>query len=190
MPSYKILVIDDSGVIRRAIKDMLPADKFEVLEAKDGAEGLQLIRQEHPKLILLDFILPKLNGSEVFQQILIQRFLEKIALVIMSGSKKEVTQKIPEPFKHFGFIEKPFDQKSLMLTIKEAMDKVKFIPPPQRGTDKTTVDAKVATEIPQLNQQIVKMQAEIEKIPKMQAEIELLKKQVAQLVTVLKQKLK
>ena len=59
MPQQKILVIDDSRVIRSRVKDMLPAGNFQILEAKDGLEGMNLIRQAKPNLIMLDFLLPK-----------------------------------------------------------------------------------------------------------------------------------
>ena len=69
MPTHKIIVIDDSKVIRMRVKDMLPAGNFEVLEAKDGKEGFNLIRSENPNLIMLDFLLPKMSGWEVYQEI-------------------------------------------------------------------------------------------------------------------------
>ena len=194
MAGHKILVIDDSGVIRRTVRDMLPAGNFEVLEAKDGLEGLNLIRQERPNLIMLDFILPKLSGWEVFQQVQGHPELQKIPLVIMSGRKEEVTQKIPEPFEYFEFIEKPFDKNILIDAIKEATRKSRLRP---ATTPTPTVEAEADTaatvgsgEIQELKEQIAKMQAEIAKIPAMQSEIENLKKQLAQVLAFIKQKLK
>lgn len=194
MAGHKILVIDDSGVIRRTVRDMLPAGNFEVLEAKDGLEGLNLIRQERPNLIMLDFILPKLSGWEVFQQVQGHPELQKIPLVIMSGRKEEVTQKIPEPFEYFEFIEKPFDKNILIDAIKEATRKSRLRP---ATTPAPTVEAEADTaatvgsgEIQDLKEQIAKMQAEIAKIPAMQSEIENLKKQLAQVLAFIKQKLK
>lgn len=184
MASHKILVIDDSKVIQRMVKDMLPPGNFEVLQAKDGEEGLKLIKSAQPNLIMLDFLLPKVSGWEVFQQ------LEKIAqaknkftpLVLMSGRKPEVTEKIPEPFEYFEFIEKPFQQKQLISAIKSAMAKAKnwtpsggpkVAPPaPDVGRDGAS-DA----EIKALKQQIVKMQGEIN----------ILKKQFTQVVALIKQ---
>ncbi|HEY9814012.1 MAG TPA: response regulator [Candidatus Sericytochromatia bacterium] len=187
MADQKILVIDDSGVIRRTIKDMLPAGNFELLEAKDGVEGLNLIRQQHPNLIMLDFILPKMSGWDVFQNIQVQPELQKIPLVVMSGRKEEVTQKISEPFEYFEFIEKPFDKKVLLDAIKSAMVKAKK-PRQQVATADNTPTAALepmasnatSGEIQQLNQ----------KIAKMQGEIDTLKKQLAQVVGLIKQKLK
>jgi len=119
--AHKILVIDDSRVIRARVQEMLPKGNFDVLEAKDGVEGLNLIRQEHPNLIMLDFLLPRMSGWEVFQQIQEDATLQSIPLVVMSGRKEEVTEKLPEPFEYFAFIEKPFEKDELMSAIKDAM---------------------------------------------------------------------
>jgi len=84
---HNILVIDDSRVIRMRVRDMLPKGNFEVLEAKDGEEGLKFIRQERPNLIMLDFLLPKVSGWDVFQNIRGHAQWRKIPLVLMSGRK-------------------------------------------------------------------------------------------------------
>ncbi|MBN3876310.1 MULTISPECIES: response regulator [unclassified Nostoc] len=125
MASNKILVIDDTTVVRVKVREMLPPGNFEVLEAKDGVEGLNFILQEKLSLIMLDFLLPKMSGWEVFQQVQAHPELRKIPLVIMSGRKEEVTEKITEPFEYFEFLGKPFDQKQLIGAIKLAMAKAK-----------------------------------------------------------------
>jgi len=182
--THKILVIDDSRVIRNTVRDMLPEGNFEVLEAKDGVEGLNFIRQEHPNLIMLDFLLPRMSGWEVYQHIQSKAELQKIPLVVMSGRKAEVTEKIPEPFEHFAFIEKPFEQKDLVDAIKLAMRKAKerpIVPPVAAGVESATAaSAASAAEIEELKNTIAKVQAEVAG----------LKKQLAQVVTFIKQKLK
>ncbi|MEH1793060.1 MULTISPECIES: response regulator [unclassified Nostoc] len=125
MASNKILVIDDTTVVRVKVREMLPPGNFEVLEAKDGLEGLNFILQEKLSLIMLDFLLPKMSGWEVFQKVQADPELRKIPLVIMSGRKEEVTEKITEPFEYFEFLGKPFDQKQLINAIKLAMTKAK-----------------------------------------------------------------
>jgi CheY-like chemotaxis protein len=121
----KILVIDDSRVIRKTVRDMLPEGDFEVIEAKDGLEGINFVETEHPALIMLDFILPKMSGWDVFQQIQAHPDFQKIPLVLMSGKKEEVTSKISEPFEYFEFIEKPFDRVVLAEAIRVAMTKAR-----------------------------------------------------------------
>lgn len=181
MASHKILVIDDSNVIRNMVRDMLPKGNFEVLEAKDGVQGLNLIRQERPNLIMLDFLLPRLSGWEVYQQIQIQQDLQAIPLVLMSGRKEEVTEKLQEPFEYFEFVQKPFDQKELIDAIKTAMAKAKRRPA-------------TAAPIPATPNAIAAptgdLQALNEKVARMQAEIDGLKKQMSQILTFIRQKLK
>ena len=183
MASHKILVIDDSRVIRNMVRDMLPKGNFQVLEAKDGVEGINTINQERPNLIMLDFLLPRMSGWEVFQQIQAQPEL-RAPLVLMSGRKEEVTEKIQEPFEYFEFIEKPFEQRELVEAIKSAMTKFKKWPQavsaPATAASIVTDATAGAAEIAALNQ----------KVEKMQAEIDLLKKQMTQLLTFIKQKLK
>lgn len=179
MASHKILVIDDSRVIRNMVRDMLPKGNFEVLEAKDGVEGINLIHQEHPNLIMLDFLLPRMSGWEVFQEIQAKPEL-RAPLVLMSGRREEVTEKLPEPFEYFEFIEKPFEQKDLVEAIKSAMAKFKKWPQPVASAAAPASAASSSAEVAALNQ----------KIDKMQTEIDTLKKQMAQLLTFIKQKLK
>ena len=181
MASHKILVIDDSRVIRNMVRDMLPKGNFQVLEAKDGVEGLDCIRQERPNLIMLDFLLPRMSGWEVFQHIQNSSELQSIPLVLMSGRREEVAEKITEPFQYFEFIEKPFEQKELIEAIKAAMAKSRL--PRQRIAAPAAAPVAAiggSADVAALNQ----------KVEKMQAEIDLLKKQMAQLLTFIRQKLK
>lgn len=181
MAQQKILVIDDSGVIRAKVRDMLPTGNFEVLEAKDGLEGMSLIKKENPNLIMLDFILPKMSGWEVFQEIQKSVILQKIPLVLMSGRKEEVTDKITEPFKYFSFVEKPFEKNQLVAAIKDAMQKSKLPrEAPPAAAVASVASAAGSGEIAALN----------DKVNKLQAEVEGLKKQLIQLATFVRQKVK
>lgn len=125
MSSRKVVVIDDSKVIRMRVREMLPEGDYEILEAKDGREGLQLIEQSDPTLIMLDFLLPKVSGWEVYQELEKNDLLGAIPLVIMSGRKEEVTEKLQEPFEWFEFIEKPFEKEQLEAAIQEAFRKAR-----------------------------------------------------------------
>ena len=188
MPTHKILVIDDSKVIRMRVKDMLPTGNFDVIEAKDGLEGFNLIRTENPNLIMLDFLLPKMSGWEVYQEIQKQPKLRTIPLVLMSGRKEEVTDKLNEPFEYFAFVEKPFDREQLVEAIREAMMKAKK-QPQASATSMSAGDGSSDS-----NANVAALVAEIESLKKkvvaMDKEMELMKKQFNQLVGFIKQKLK
>jgi DNA-binding response OmpR family regulator len=172
---------------------MLPPGNIELLEAKDGVEGLNLIREERPSLIMLDLLLPKLSGWEVYQQIQKNADLQKIPLVLMSGRKEEVTEKIQEPFEYFEFMLKPFDQKELMGAIKSAMAKAKL---PRKEelvlaapTDAPTQSASVAEAASEaMEAGAAEIQLLNRKISKMQAEIDGLKQQLTRIMALIQQK--
>ena len=171
MSTHKILVIDDSKVIRMRVRDMLPQGNFEVLEARDGIEGYNMIRSEKPNLILLDWLLPKMGGWEVYQEVQKEYAMKSIPLVLMSGRKGEVLEKLSEPFEYFAFVEKPFEQRELVSAIKEAMAKAKKHTKPHT-TDAGALPvaagdtATMAAEIQTLKQQMAKMNGEMETLKK------------------------
>lgn len=192
--TQKILIVDDAKVIRASLPEMLPPGNFQVLEAKDGEEGLNLIRKEHPNVIILDWILPRMSGWEVFEQLQASVELQMIPLVVISGRKAEVMEKLSEPFEYFEFLEKPFNEKHLNQAIQSAIAKAK-LPRSQAGTPSGQAAAVVAdstdasAEIKALNGKMAAMQAEIKGLKEQVAEIPALKKQLAQIMAFVKQKL-
>ncbi|MEL7142673.1 MAG: response regulator [Cyanobacteria bacterium J06643_4] len=160
MASHKILVIDDSRVIRARVRDMLPNGNFEVIEAKDGIEGIDAIRAQKPNLIMLDFLLPRMSGYEVYQEIQAQPEFQSIPLVMMSGRREELTEKIQEPFEFFEFIEKPFEQKELIGAIKGAMAKARKARP-QASASAAAGGGNSSAEIETLQKQVAKLTKEV-----------------------------
>ena len=188
MSTHKILVIDDSKVIRMRVKDMLPEGNFDVIEAKDGLEGFNLIRTELPNLIMLDFLLPKMSGWEVYQEIQKQQRFRSIPLVLMSGRKEEVTDKLTEPFEYFSFVEKPFDREQLVNAIRDAMMKAKKQPQTSSQSDLVKTSAGSSSgDITTLTSEIEMLRS---KVAKLEQESESMKKQFNQLVSFIKQKIK
>ena len=186
MSTHKILVIDDSKVIRMRVKDMLPEGNFDIIEAKDGLEGFNLIRTENPNLIMLDFLLPKMSGWEVYQEIQKQPQYRSIPLVLMSGRKEEVTDKITEPFEFFSFVEKPFDRDRLVDAIRDAMMKAKK-QPQTFATPSSPAIGGSATDVSALTAEIKQLKSKVSKLEQESAQI---KKQFNQLVGFIKQKLR
>ncbi|MBT9311057.1 response regulator [Leptothoe kymatousa] len=181
--SHKILVIDDSRVIRMRVRDMLPQGNFEVIEATDGVEGLDAIRSQKPNLIMLDFLLPRMSGWEVFQAIQASPELQKIPLVLMSGRREEVTEKIPGPFDYFEFIQKPFEQKELIEAIKASMVKARKVRP-------QTSAAKTAAASATTGESAAEIAALKKQVASLQKEVAMLKNQTAKILAFIKQKLK
>lgn len=186
MALQKVLVIDDSRMIRMRIKDMLnemmPGESIEITEARDGREGLDMVQSQSPDLILLDFLLPKMSGWEVYQELQKQPTLQSIPLVVMSGRKEEVTEKISEPFEHFAFVEKPFEPEQLVKAIKDARANA-------RGPQPEPMAANAGGGSEEVNRLKLQVADLTDKVTSMQTKIDTLNKQMAQLVAFIKKRL-
>lgn len=64
-----VLIVDDDEMIRRLVRTVLEADDFEVIEAKDGQESLRVIADKAPAVVVLDVMMPGLNGVDVCRQL-------------------------------------------------------------------------------------------------------------------------
>ncbi len=120
----RILVVEDSPTILYMMTDMLSQLGYEILKAANGAEAVTLATTEKPDVILLDVILPKLNGYQVCRQIKSQPQTEHIPVIMITSKGKQTDR-------HWGleqgadaYIVKPVDPDEL----KDVIDK--FIPLP------------------------------------------------------------
>lgn len=93
MSSYKtVLIIEDEDPIRWVLKDGLTKEGFNVLEAKNGQEGLDLALSRHPDLILLDLILPKMYGLDVLKKIRSDSWGKNAFVVVLSSIDDSITK--------------------------------------------------------------------------------------------------
>jgi DNA-binding response OmpR family regulator len=136
MTTKTVLVIDDSIMIRKMVASIL-ADQFQVVEAKDGLTGLEAAKKHHPDLILLDFVMPKMDGYDTLQAIRREDSLKNTPIIMMSGLKEQVTARIPEPFVDFDFIEKPFEADALLALIQKVLQ-VAPAAAPEPGSETNT----------------------------------------------------
>ena len=88
----KILIIEDDEFLQKVINKKLSKEGYLVINAIDGEKGLKDIREEKPDLVLLDIILPEIDGCEVLTEIKKDQELSKIPIIILSnlGSKEEI----------------------------------------------------------------------------------------------------
>lgn len=206
MPNQKVLIVDDSKAIRMQVREMLPKGSFEVLEAQDGIEGLDLIQRETPTLVLLDFFMPQMNGWEVLDRLRLNPRLSHIPIVMMSGRKEEVEQQIPDLFDYFEFISKPFEQAHLIQAIKSAMVKARnrqqgISPKKAQGAgamstrSMATPSASAPPQTPASEDlSIAALKSELEALrqenQRLRADVGNLQKQVSQILTFIRQRLK
>ena len=92
----RILLVEDSLAIRRANESALQKAGYEVITAEDGESALQMARERHPDLILLDMILPKMGGPEVLRHLKEEARTAAIPVVVVSSLSEKNRQKLIE----------------------------------------------------------------------------------------------
>ncbi len=120
----KILVVDDDPPIRELAEELLTSAGYNVLTARDGEEALRLVYDEHPDLILLDLIMPKMNGFQFVREIRNDPRLNETPILIMSAL---VSGSHTAYFIHdldvAGFIDKTECANSLVSRVQEILSK-------------------------------------------------------------------
>ena len=120
----RILVIDDERSIRNTLREILEYEKYEVDDAADGIEGIQLVRENKYDAILCDIKMPKMDGLEVLKQLL--SFTEAPVIMISGhGTIETAVESIKKGA--FDYIAKPLDLNRLLITLRNAFDKSKLI---------------------------------------------------------------
>lgn len=121
----RILVIDDEQDMVSAIKLRLEANGYEVIAAKDGPEGLNKARMEKPNLIILDIMLPRLDGFKVCRMLKYDEKFKNIPIIMFSA---KVQKRDIERGKEMGadaYITKPFKADELLAKMKELLGEKK-----------------------------------------------------------------
>ncbi|MDH5604956.1 MAG: response regulator [Cyclobacteriaceae bacterium] len=116
----KILVVDDSLFQRRVIGDILRENNYEVLQASNGREGIKLFESDHPTLILLDLLMPDMNGIEVIKEIKKRSGSQKI--IVLSADIQQAIKDECADLGVFKFLNKPAKEKELLEVISAALN--------------------------------------------------------------------
>jgi two-component system phosphate regulon response regulator PhoB len=142
--SRKILIVDDEPDVVIFLRSVLEENGFASISAKDGVEGLEVLRKERPDLVLLDLMMPKKSGITMFQELRKDPTMSSTPVVIVTG----VSEVTGVDFRNFmykqplrdekkfvettgltkytipdGYIEKPIDPDELIEVVKKALKK-------------------------------------------------------------------
>jgi phosphate regulon transcriptional regulator PhoB len=111
----RILVVDDEDAVRELIELYLKKESFQVLHARDGKEALRLNGEHHPDLIILDLMLPELDGWEVCRQI---RAGSKVPIIMLTARAEEVDRIVGLELGADDYVVKPFSPRELVARVK------------------------------------------------------------------------
>lgn len=95
-----ILVVEDEENLRGAIVDVLRAEKFDAIEAKNGKEGIKMALQYHPDLILLDLLMPGMDGMSAFEKIRKDSWWSKVPVIILTNINPTAEKLVQDVIAH------------------------------------------------------------------------------------------
>jgi DNA-binding response OmpR family regulator len=123
MPGKRILVVDDDAELVKALQIRLERANYEVSVASDGQEGLQKARKQKPDLIILDIVIPKMEGDSVAAALKENRATRDIPIIFLTCLAEGLTEK-PDGRLRGGnfFLGKPFDTEELMTMVGDLLE--------------------------------------------------------------------
>jgi len=121
MSKKRILVVDDEAELVKAIQIRLEQAGYEALIAYDGQEGLEKAKKEKPDLIILDLMLPKMDGYKVCGLLKADTRYNKIPIIILTARAQESDEKLGLEIGAAAFITKPFQHEAVLGKIKELL---------------------------------------------------------------------
>lgn len=115
----KILLVDDEPKLLLLVKSRLEASGYEVITAADGEEALSKITSEKPDLLILDIMMPKIDGLQVCAKIKKDPGLEQIPVIILSAKIQKETILEAQKVRANGYVIKPFRPEVLLAEVKK-----------------------------------------------------------------------
>ncbi len=115
----KLLIVDDEVAILEALTDILSVEGYEVATAANGAEGLKRAGEERPDLILLDLMMPVMDGQEMLRRLKESPDLRAIPVVVMSAGRVSKSE-----LQGSRFLAKPFELDDLLDTVSAELNRV------------------------------------------------------------------
>jgi len=119
----RIVMIEDSKAASTVLKEVLESEGHTVLHAADGVAGLALARREKPDLILLDLLLPKLNGYDVCNSLMRDGLTRHIPILIISTLDTPESKEKAKQCGARNFMKKPYNLEDLLREIKRLLPK-------------------------------------------------------------------
>ncbi len=132
MEKHRILVVDDEPGLRHMVASYLESDGFEVVEAADGDTSLHLFRERRPDLVLLDVVMPGLDGLEVLRII---RAESDTPVIMLTARAEEVDRVVGLTVGADDYVTKPFSPRELSARIKAVLRRWKAAAPASDTSD-------------------------------------------------------
>jgi DNA-binding response OmpR family regulator len=123
MNTSKILIVDDDPNILLSLDYLMRKNGFLVFVARNGAEALELIKSEIPELVLLDIMMPDVDGYEICKEVQSNDWSKHIKIIFLSAKSKEADIQKGIELGAVSYITKPFSSKQLLAEVQQHLSK-------------------------------------------------------------------
>ncbi|MEN9969714.1 MAG: hypothetical protein RIR94_1921 [Bacteroidota bacterium] len=123
MNTSKILIVDDDPNILLSLDYLMRKNGFHVFVARNGAEALELIETEIPELVLLDIMMPDVDGYEICKEVQSKEWSKHIKIIFLSAKSKEADIQKGIELGAVAYITKPFSSKQLLAEVQQHLSK-------------------------------------------------------------------
>ncbi len=113
----KVLVVDDDPVVIRLVKEILKNQGYTVETAKDGIDAMVLVKKERPDLIVLDIMMPELNGYDVLRTLKFADEYKDIPVLLLTAREQELDKRIGEMM-GIDYLQKPVNREAFIEKIQ------------------------------------------------------------------------
>ncbi len=120
-----ILIIDDEKSIRKTLREILEYESYNVQEAADGVEGLNMMKDNTYDVVLLDIKMPKMDGMEVLEKIQANYADTPVIMVSGHGTLETAVEAVKKGA--FDFVAKPMDLNRLLITVRNALERASLV---------------------------------------------------------------
>lgn len=120
-PRSEILIVDDDPPIRNLLRQIFKRMGFDAREARDGVEAISCVSEALPRLIMLDLMMPRMNGWEVLQHLRDQGLLDKLPVIVLTAVGTQRTEGLSE-FGVRAVLSKPFEISDLISTVQKIIE--------------------------------------------------------------------
>ena len=127
---YKLLVVDDEQKIRELIREYAEFSNYEVTEAGDGMEAVGLVKLNDYDLIIMDIMMPRLDGYSACKEI---KKIKDIPVIMLSARGEEYDKLFGFELGIDDYVVKPFSPKELMARVNAVLARRKQVPLPEQG---------------------------------------------------------
>ncbi|HYK84063.1 MAG TPA: response regulator transcription factor [Ktedonobacteraceae bacterium] len=150
--SRKILVVDDEAVLVETIAYNLEQAGYQVITAADGVSALEAARRETPDLIILDIMLPEMDGLEVCRQLRRDSNTATTPIMMLTAKSDEIDKVVGLEVGADDYITKPFGRRELLARVRALLRRSDYVP---AGSNNASTQDSEGEEIPRPNRDLV-----------------------------------